>query len=73
MSDSPLRSILPVPGSGSTSEPGTPPQREMAAESGMVAADPCPERIRLGGNCCWIGFADGDCDPATRWTEEVEP
>ncbi|GIH07395.1 hypothetical protein Rhe02_54620 [Rhizocola hellebori] len=30
--------ILPVPGSGSTSEPGNPPQRDAGPQSGAVAA-----------------------------------
>jgi hypothetical protein len=38
VSDSPLYANLSVPGSGSTSEPGRPPQRDLAAESGMVVA-----------------------------------
>lgn len=38
MSENPLRSILPVPGSGSTSEPGNSGSGQMGLESGAVAA-----------------------------------
>lgn len=39
MTGSPLKSILPVPGSSSTSEPSNPLQRDPGAESGLVPED----------------------------------